>query len=66
MRKLGLIAPNAPVTKEAQQAYNTLFDRPLSTDHLVAIRDLFPAAEALSDTDLATALLQASEQAVLA
>lgn len=63
MHKLGVIQPDAPVTKEAQEAYATLFDRPLPPEHLVAIRDLFHAAQVLSDSDLAAALAEVGEQA---
>lgn len=66
MRKLGLIAPSALATTEAQQAYGTLFERPLPADHLTAIRELLPAAEALSDKDLTVVLLQAMEHVPVA
>lgn len=62
MKKLGISPEGVPVTKEAQEAYAQLFEQLLPPQHLAAIRDLFPMAEALSDEELAAALLQASEQ----
>lgn len=62
MKKLGIVPPCAPNTKESQEAYAELFDHPLSEPHLATIRVLFPAAETLSDEELATAIIQASEQ----
>lgn len=61
MRKLGIAPPNAPITAENQDDYEQLFRRPLSSDHLAAIRELFPAVAALTDSELAAALLQAGE-----
>lgn len=63
IRKLGIAPADTPISKENQEAYEQLFRRPLSADHLAAIRDLFPAAQALSDSDHAAALLQAGEEA---
>lgn len=63
MRKLGIIQPDAPVTEEAQKAYSKIFDKPLTKDHLDAIRALFPAASVLSDEELLTATMQAAELA---
>lgn len=62
MRKLGVLPPHAPAIKELQNAYEQLFDQPLSTDHLAAIRDLFPAAEALDNDELTAALMYVGEQ----
>lgn len=63
MRKLGFASADMPITREAQDMYAQLFDRPLSTEHLASIRDLFPTAESLSDEELSMALLQAGEEA---
>lgn len=63
MRKLGFAPEGTPITNQAQEAYPKLFEQPLPAEHLVAISDLFPVTEALSDDELAVALLQVSEQA---
>lgn len=61
MRKMGIITAEAPVTGEAKQAYEQVFAKPLTKEHLAAIRELFPAASALSDTELLTATMQVGE-----
>lgn len=58
MRKLGVIAPGEQVTEESQKHYSSIFDKPLTSEQLAAIRDLFPAARALSDDELSAAAMQ--------
>ncbi|KAG2590488.1 hypothetical protein PVAP13_5NG059740 [Panicum virgatum] len=65
MRKLGVLPDGHQVTDEARNKYCKLFDKPLSNKHLAAIRDLFPAAQALSDEVLSAAAMQIDADLVI-
>ena len=65
MRKLGVLPDGHQVTDEARNKYCKLFDKPLSKKHLAAIRDLFPAAQALSDEVLSAAAMQIDADLVI-
>ena len=43
MRCLGLIMDDAEISTQVRQAYIALFAKPLSEEHLQAIKDLFPS-----------------------
>uniref|UniRef100_A0A0E0KDH3 Uncharacterized protein n=1 Tax=Oryza punctata TaxID=4537 RepID=A0A0E0KDH3_ORYPU len=44
MRKLGLVPEKGPISAEAVAAYNTLFSKPLSQDHVIALSSLFSSS----------------------
>ncbi|KAF2908456.1 hypothetical protein DAI22_12g185801 [Oryza sativa Japonica Group] len=44
MRKLGLVPERGPVTAEAVAAYNALFSKPLSQEHIIALSSLFSSS----------------------
>lgn len=56
MRKLGVLPQTGLVTQEERKAYRELVEAPLSKNHIAAIRELFPAANALTDVEVLTAL----------
>jgi len=58
MRKLDILADGDLVTNDAKTKLDKLFDKPVEKKQLDAIRDLFPAAQALSDEELSTAAMQ--------
>ncbi|CAO2211314.1 unnamed protein product [Urochloa humidicola] len=52
MRKLGLWPADEQSTGGMQSELRAVFTGPLDSTHFSAIRDMFPAARALSDADL--------------
>ncbi|CAN6174394.1 unnamed protein product [Urochloa humidicola] len=58
MRKLGLCAPNDMPNEEELKA---VFTGPLDANHFASIRDIFPAAQALSDADLMAVAMQVAD-----
>ena len=66
MRKLGVLAAGEQPTDEARKKYFKLFDKPLDKKQLAATRDLFPAAQTLSDEELSAAAMQIDADVVVA
>ncbi|CAN6171142.1 unnamed protein product [Urochloa humidicola] len=56
-RKLGLCSDDG----SSEQELASVFRGPLETSHYASLRDIFPAARALSDTELVAAAMQASQ-----
>ena len=66
MRKLGVLAAGEQPTDEARKKYFKRFDKPLDKKQLAAIRDLFPAAQTLSDEELSAAAMQIDADVLVA
>ncbi|CAN6345196.1 unnamed protein product [Urochloa humidicola] len=62
LRKLGL-RPDDDNSTDTSRQLASVFHGPLDTTHFVSLRDIFPAARALSDMELMAAAAQASQAA---
>nr|TKW35688.1 hypothetical protein SEVIR_2G391450v2 [Setaria viridis] len=60
MRKLGLCSTDGPVPDQPHPQLASIFQRPLDAKYFCAIRDIFPATQALSDDDVRAVAVQLS------